>query len=248
MESPFYSDWKFWSFFVAALALLCSQLPPLRVLLRKGKLAVEVVSQVFLNHRYGNPNAQLHVIVSHLRGRRVRVNAITLDVISSSGVSLKLPAMSYIQKDASKGAILFTPFSLNAGEDWGHVVNFFPMLNRQDDRLIREATSAIQKDILAKRQHLDNEKMDVEAEPALVTPFIQLFERQFKWLPDEYTMTVRVTTDPPNAVADKKLRFILFDWDVARLKSTVDGYCYGASILYDAPLGEGVIVPFQPPL
>jgi len=245
METPALADWKFWSFFVSVLALIASQLPPLRVALRKGKLFLEVYSQVYINHHYGNPHAQLHVSLSHLKGRKVRVSAITMTVSSASGAVFKLPAMSYQHKEAGKGAFLFTPFALATGDEWSHVVNFFPNISRQDDKLIKDASSALQKDIIAKRHHLEDKDADVEADPELVAPFIQLFDNKYKWFPDEYNVLVSVTTDPPNSVPDKQLRVILFDWDVSQLRSTVERYKYGIGILYDISKPEGVVVPFQ---
>ena len=98
MNTPFYMDIKFWSFVLSGVALVLSQLPPLRLLLRRAKLSLDVFSHISVSHRFGNPNAQLHLIVSNMGGRNVRVKSISLKFSPSSGESFTLPAFNYLQK------------------------------------------------------------------------------------------------------------------------------------------------------
>jgi hypothetical protein len=58
---------------VAALALLFSQLPPLRLLLRGPQLRVEVDSTLALSVHLGAPNAQVHIILSNNGGKALRI-------------------------------------------------------------------------------------------------------------------------------------------------------------------------------
>jgi hypothetical protein len=42
----FLSDWKFWSFFVAVVALILTQLPPIVLWFKKAKLDLELYSNI----------------------------------------------------------------------------------------------------------------------------------------------------------------------------------------------------------
>jgi len=77
-QTPFYLDWTFWAVVVAFLALVLSQLPPIHIMLRRAKLDVEAYSRIHLTHKIGNPNAQLHLIISNVGGQEVKVKSIVL--------------------------------------------------------------------------------------------------------------------------------------------------------------------------
>lgn len=242
---PFYADWKFWSFMASVVAIGLSQLPPLHIWVRSARLTVEAYSQMFLNHNFGNPNGQLHLIVQNTGGRKIRVTAITLRFSSANGQPFALPAGNYYQKQDDKETVLFTPFSLLPGEEWAHIVTFFPWLSRADDKLIRDSKAIMKRDISAKRSLLDNKAIDVPADAESVAPFHELLNRQFKWLPDEYEMVVSVTTEPANAVADQRFRFVLFESDTNMMRSVAEEYKLGGGILYPAHNSEGAFVPLQ---
>lgn len=243
--APFYADWKFWSFMASVVAIGLSQLPPIHIWLRSARLTVEAYSQMFLNHGFGNPNAQLHLIVQNTGGRKIRVTAITLRFSSTNGQPFALPAANYYQKQGDKETVLFTPFSLLPGEEWAHIVTFFPWLSRADDKLIRDSKAILRRDIDAKREGIEDEKQFVTADVASVAPFLELLNRQFKWLPNEYEMVVAVTTEPANAITDQRFRFVLFESDTITMRRVVDEYKFGGGILFDAHNNEGVFVPLQ---
>ena len=128
--APFYADWKFWSFIASGVAIVLSQLPPVRVLVRSAGLTVEAYSHMFVTHKYGNPNGQLHLIVLNSGGRKVRVTAINMFASPGTGKPFAMPASTYYQKQGDPATVLFTPFSLLPGEEWAHIVNFYPSISR----------------------------------------------------------------------------------------------------------------------
>lgn len=243
--APFYADWKFWSFMASVVAIGLSQLPPIHIWLRSARLTVEAYSQMFLTHKFGNPNGQLHLIVENTGGRKVRVTAITLRFSSMNGQPFAIPASTYFQKQGDKDTVLFTPFSLLPEEEWAHIVLFYSSVSRTDDKLIRASKAILGRDIDAKRALLEDKKENVPAEDASVAPFHELLNRQFKWLPDEYEMVVSITTEPANAVDDQRFRFVLFESDSITMRRVADEYKFGGGILFDANNNEGAFVPLQ---
>ena len=79
-EIPLYLNWSFWAVLVAAIAAILSQIPPIKELVKKAKLDLEVYSKISITHKIGNPNLQLHLILSNIGGRNVRVKDITVSI------------------------------------------------------------------------------------------------------------------------------------------------------------------------
>lgn len=245
VADPIYLDWKFWSVVVSLTALVLSQLPPLHILVRRARITIECYSHMVILHRYGNPNAQLHVILANTGGRKVRITGLSLQLKGATGQPFTLPAANYLQEQGDKDSVLFTPFSLKPGDEWAHIVNFFPQITRQDDKLLRQSIAALRDDIAAKRRGLEDKAQDVKAEAVLVAPFTELFTRQFKWLPDDYEMTVSVVTEPPGAMAGQQFRMVVFESDTEQLRSSVPGYDFGYGIICDPQAHDVVLIPLQ---
>jgi hypothetical protein len=247
ITAPFYADWKFWSFVASTVAIALSQLPPLHILIRSARLSIEAYSQMFITHKYGNPNSHLHLIVSNPGGRKVRVTGINLTMKSKTGQPFTMPAGSYRQNQTDKETVLFTPFSLLPGEEWAHIVYFYPTITRQDDKHIRASRAALRTNIEQKRALREDpgDKSAVRADEAVVAPFIQIFERQFKWLPDEYEMTLSVTTNPPYAIEEARFRFVVYESDTAQMRTVVADYVFGAGVYFDGQNEEGINVPLE---
>jgi len=77
VDVPLYLNWTFWAVLVAALALLLSQLPPVHMLLKRAKLDMELHSRIHITHKVGNPNLQLHLILSNVGGKTIKIKGIT---------------------------------------------------------------------------------------------------------------------------------------------------------------------------
>lgn len=248
MGTPIYADMKFWSLVISILALISSQWKFFANLFRRARITVEPYSQMYVTHAFGAPQVDLHMIVANNGGRNVRIKNIKLNISKSNGESFSIPGISYFQKQDDPQPTLLTPYTLLPGEEWAHTVRMFNPVQRQDDKFIREATSALRayiNDTIAQRSE-DEPKSIVYAGASLVEPFVRHFERNFKWYPDEYTMGIAIETDPPKALVDRQYRFVLFESDTKDMKVIVDKYAYGEGIYFANPdTIRGVFVPLQ---
>ncbi|MVW61065.1 hypothetical protein GPY61_14110 [Massilia sp. NEAU-DD11] len=248
LSTPIYTDMKFWSLVISILALVSSQWKFFTNLFRRARVSVEPYSRMYLTHNFGAPSVDLHVIVSNTGGRNVRVRGISLNITSSSGDSFSVRALGYFQKPDDTQPILLTPFTLLPGDEWSHVIRCLLPNQRQDDKIIREATSSLRayiNDKIAQRKE-DEPKDWIHAEPSLVQPFLRYFERDFRWHPDEYTMSVSIETDPPKAFVDRQYRFVLFESDTQDLKVIVNKYDIGEGVYFTQPdTVRGVFVSLQ---
>lgn len=68
VNTPVYLDWSFWAVVVAAIAIVLSQLPPVLRWFRRTRIDLETYSRILITHKFGNPNLQLHLILTMLEG------------------------------------------------------------------------------------------------------------------------------------------------------------------------------------
>lgn len=242
MHTPLYLDWAFWTAVVAALALVLSQLPPIHTLLRRARLEIELYSRVLVTHKVGNPNVQLHLILTNSGGRSIRIKGITLSLTRDGKNIVSLPAQNYLQNPGDKTNVLLTSFALKSKEEWAHIVNFFNIFSRSDEKRYKSAQALLKSDIIEKRKLPENKDIVVEADGAHVSPFLEMFGEKFVWLPGEYEFQVSVDASDEKAGISRTYRFTLFESDSAELSGAKDDYKLGDGIYWDSGNHLGVTV------
>lgn len=242
---PFYVDWTFWAAAMALVAIVLSQIPPLRVILRPKRLEVDVHSRIRITHAVGNPNASILVGLRNTGGRQLRVQSMALDISRDGKPISNLPSNQYFEMPSSTSTVLFVPFNINPGDAWTHSVTFLNENDRLTEKALRKNVSELQTDIRIKLQArpTDQKNTLVEAEVALVTPFYALMDERFVWFPGEYVAELSVLTQPGSASFKKKYRFTLFESDTEDLRAHKDDYKYGGGIAYNVDTHAGSNIP-----
>lgn len=241
-SAPFYLDWTFWAAFMAAIAIVLSQIPPISQLVRPGKLAMELYSRIHLTHKIGNPNVQLQVILTNTGGKSIRVKGITVRLSRDGGEVAVLPAQNYLQQPSDKTTVLLTSFWLKPNEEWSHIVNFLNYFSRADEKKYKASELALKSDILEKRKLPENKDRVVEADNSFVRTFDEMFEEKFIWQPGEYELRVTVESLAKNASSEMKYRFTLFESDSAELSEAKRDFKLGDGIYWDSGNHKGVLV------
>ncbi|RII29951.1 MAG: hypothetical protein CXR30_09135 [Geobacter sp.] len=241
---PFYMDWKFWSVVMSSIAILLSQLPPIRLWLKPRRVDVEVNSRIQITHKVGNPNVGLHLSLINSGGRELRVCGLKLHIYRDSKPIVTLPAQNYFDKPTDTTSVLLVPLQLKPDEYWSHSVNFLNFFDRSTEKKYRASETALGNDIQEKlKARAIEDKNPVKADPMFTEPFILLFQQLFIWEPGEYVVELTVDTVPVSATYSKKYRFTLYESDTAELRKQVEDYPYGAGIHYHVDDHAGVFVP-----
>lgn len=236
--SQIFTDWKFWSVVVSFLALVLSQLPPIHILIRKAKLDLEVHSRIFITHKIGNPNLQLHLILRNMGGRSLRIKNISASISRDTQHLVQLPAQSYVANPKENQFVLLTSFDLKPDEEWSHAVSFLNFFDRTDEKIYRDAEINLKNEIYRQKEEFGDKHFAV-AQPEFVKPFEDLFNRKFKWLPGEYSLKISVVTSTSRANILKQYRFTIFESQTESLISHKEGYPSGAGIYWDSPAYAG---------
>lgn len=241
----FYTDWKFWSVITAVAALVLSQLPPLHILLRRARLQCEAFTRLHITHKVGNPNAQWHLIIENTGGRSIRIKSISLTFCRAGGQAFTLLAQNYLRTPDATESVMFTPFRLAPGEEWAHVLTFFNLYTRDDDKEYRRLESSIRTDILAQKERPENKERLCDASPESIELAMTFFKRNFKWEAGEYELELKVETDHEKANLKRHFLFSLFESESMELRSYSEGYKHGAGVYWLSPAQPGLLVPVK---
>lgn len=239
---PLYFNWSFWAVIVAAVAIFLSQVPPVYLWFRGAKLDVEPYYRIHISHKVGNPNVQMHLILSNTGGRMLRIKSLAIRIERDGQEVADLPAQTYLSEPSDQNAVLLTRFQLKPNEDWVHIVNFLKFFSREEERRYRAAELEMKEDVAKKKSKDEDFGTLIEVENELVEPFVAMFEEKFRWQPGEYSMRLSVTTLDGKADFIKKYRFTLFEADSASLGNIKDDYKYGDGIFWDSGKHPGVAV------
>jgi hypothetical protein len=234
-----FRDWNFWIALVALSALILSQLPPLRVLLRRTRLIMQPYDRLNVTHTLGNPNVNLHVQLLNDGGRAVRIRSLALEISADDSTKLSLSAQTFTRADGTPGTFLFIPFRLEPDKDWANVVAFFTPFNMTDERaaskLIKELRADVDLKLTNRSQEARDRKDLAEADPACVAKAQEFFRSHNKWRPGEYNAALKVHCTPESASQICKFRFTLFEADVQEFEDRASRFKYGAGVYYKDP-------------
>ena len=234
--APFYLDWTFWTAVAAVLALVLSQFPPVRVLLRQTRLSMQPYDRLNVTHWLGNPNVNLHVQLLNTGGRQVRVRSLILELSPDEGAKFSLPAQTYSRADGAPGSFLFTPFNLEPDKEWANFVGFFAPFSMNDERTSKQLIKELKADIKVKLKNQPQEARDrkelVEGDAKCVEKLQEFSRINTKWRPGEYTAVLNLQCEPEQASQVRKFRFTLFEADIQELDERASLYKIGAGVYF----------------
>ena len=243
---PLYLDWSFWAVVVAAVAIILSQLPPIHILIKKAKIDLELYSKISITHKVGNPNLQLHVIISNVGGKKIRIKDINTTIERDSKPLIMLPAQNYLQNQTDQNTVLFTSFSLKPGDEWAHIVNLLNFFNREAESEYRKLEAKMLSDFRDKKSQLKEEpKTPIELETSVVEPFSTFFDKHFIWHAGEYLLKVNIIADQDVANVTKTYRFTIFESHEEQLKAITEHFKFGGGIWWDPKIQTNVILEIK---
>jgi len=243
VSTPLYLDWSFWAVVVAAIAIILSQIPPIHILLKKARIDFELYSKISITHKVGNPNLELHLIITNIGGRKVRVKDIKASIERDGKSIVTLPAQNYLQNQNDQNYVLFTTFSLKPNDEWAHIVNFLNFFGREDEKEYRDLEGKMLADYRDKRSKLLEEPTSpIELNPELVKSSHDFFKKHFIWSVGEYLMKVNIITDQESGNITKIFRFTVFESHAEQLKAITDDFKYGGGIWWDKKTPTNVIL------
>lgn len=232
-ETVWYLDWQFWAAVAAFLAIILSQLPPIRLWFKRGKLEINKSPRILVHHNVGTPNINMFLSIENIGGSVIRIGSIKLK-LSRDGTELPLMTGSeYYDKPDSQRPTMFTAFDIKPEQTWEHTVNFHEIWNRAQQQKHRLQCSKMREVITEKQRvtpqpntepHTADEK-DIEAVHAR-------FEKNNQWYTGEFKCTVYVYDTHGNELKTDEFKFTLFESEEAEFRTALDDYKYGNGVCY----------------
>jgi len=237
MPTPLYLDWTFWSFVVAAAAIVLSQLPPLRSLLHRPQLELDAYGRMLVTHLMGYPNIEMTLGVRNPGGKQVRVRCVSLSLFSQGRETTKLEGASYFPSPLPQSpSVILTPFVLAPGDERIHAVRFIQRLPQHADRVLGQLRAEVRQDLIAQ---LDARRGASDSAPSeeLVSVNAQLaqrlddeFARNFRWTTGEHEVVFRVETEELGMI-QRRYRFTLYESDIESMREIAARHKYGFGVV-----------------
>lgn len=234
---------------IAVVALVLSQLPPVRDLLKPRQLRIVIPDNLTLQHYMGNIQILSLLSLHNTGGRRITIQKVWCTIRAEEGGQWRLPAQTYVVQPASgqTSPELFMGWvSLKPGEHWSETVRFFKVWSIQEEEEATAISARIRSDISAKLNQRKPEEANkvMEAEPELVEEAKHFFEKKFNIAKGSYRLLVAAISDKDELVCVRGFDFTLFDHHIRVLRSALEDYNVGAGICYqnvDSAKGNALV-------
>ncbi|WP_431495251.1 hypothetical protein [Pseudomonas brassicacearum] len=237
--NPWYLDWKLWSAVVAWLSFTMNVAPWINKKLKGTKLSVSPYHSFSLSHRIGSANIQWHMRFDNDGGDELGIEKVQIIVRDKTG-ELKLNAASFFQSK-STDAIVMAGFRLKPGESWQAYLWFCEDLPRDTNRQFRDMESATRKELSESALHNPMAKNVITA--SLYDKTLAFFNKNFKLQPSEYQIEIQVLTTQAKTYTFSGYRFVLYESDIAELRSHTQRYITGDGISWYSETNTWMFVP-----
>lgn len=241
-----------WSALIALLALVLSQLPPVKQMLKRRALQIVVPEYIALYHFLGNLNLMGFISLFNTGGKGLTVAKIDA-VVSTDDTRWHVPGATYVSREpsASGGQSRLEFFvgwnALKPGEHWSQTVHFFRAWTVQEEEDAAEIVGKIRTDINAKlAQRAPAAQGLVEADESLVKEAKALVDQRFKLVKGNYRLVIAALSEKDELLSLQGFEFTLFDNHIKTLRSIVDDYKFGAGIYFPSPDWKQVFVRLRP--
>ncbi|AIU71952.1 hypothetical protein AT03_05830 [Hafnia alvei FB1] len=218
------------------IALILSQLPPLKTFFKRRKPVVTVGKFIALSHYIGLPEVQLYISISNDSYSNLRVRSIDIELTKLGQEKLKLPAFSVFEHISGNTQRGFAPFTLKSDTEWSHNIKFYLPFSGSDEQKHKKIYYALKSDINQKLMENEarpaHEKLAlVEADNDLVTELKGIYASKKYWENADYKLKLRIGTDASSTTYENEYDFFLSPPDIEFFDSLVERYKYGNTIL-----------------
>ena len=247
-------DWKAG---IALLALVLSQLPPVRQMIKGKKLRLAIADIAQFTHVFGNTNMSLWIDFDNVGGQTLTVRRIEAILVRRDGPAQRLTARTYwVTESFSRDKAIELPVAeicLKPGDKWSGYLHFWDtaLWSRAIQESVKSLTSKFRDDITAKLSKRDKELAHlsaterplVEADRGLVEELTDIVKKVKRLEQAEYELFVAAyehPSDPPLRISGFDLT--LFQSDVHDIFEDTADYKYGFGVHWSSTKTKYVTV------
>ncbi|GGI81932.1 hypothetical protein GCM10007978_19630 [Shewanella hanedai] len=230
-DVPLYLNWQFWSAATAFVALILSQLPPLKLLLKKGSLTIEKYGTLGISHSIGSPNVNLFVILKNIGGSSIGIHSIDMRIIRKNSAPFLLKGRGYALNPHDYNFTMFTPLEIGPNQTWAHTIGFSEPWDRTKQKEYKGLYANIRDTITDKHRETPlgiGERHEIDDD--VYQNLCSFFDGNFQWTEGEYVAEILVKDKEDNIFAKDSVKFTVFESDSVELRTWTEDYKYGHGI------------------
>jgi hypothetical protein len=231
-----------WGAFIAILALILSQLPPIKQMIRGKRLRMAIADTANFSHVFGNTNMSLWVDLENVGGKTITVNRIKCYLTRHDGPTQILNARAYWMTESlpSERQFLlpFAEISLKPGDKWSRFLQFWDTKtwSKSVESKTKSLISKMRVDISTKAMESDKElsaiAMDqrptVEADISLMQEINDLVRSLKKIEEGDYELLVGAYEEStPTPLKMLGFNLTIFENDAREIFEDMEDYKYG---------------------
>lgn len=232
-----WNDPAVWSMIIAGIAVILSQLPPLREIIKGTKVKITNPNTFQLYHHLGNINLTLFLDIHNIGGRPVVIDKLYCLIVDENENVFPFPAKGYIPRDVIQSETLpefpVGRIILKSDERWYENTHFYKMWT---DAVVEEAEEIIltvRNNIAEKlKDKKEDDESFVKTNPEVHQRVVQFFNRNFVLRKGNYKFLIATLAENNIVLAIKGYEFTLYESHIRTLNSYVDDYQYGAGIYF----------------
>lgn len=243
--APLYLDWGFWSMIVALAALLLSQLPPIRELLRKPRLHISLPDTVALTNDYAKLIVEFFLDVENDGGKTAAVTRVRCLLVDPADRILDLQARTYLFRNAPPNPLGGFPEArlgtilLNPGKNWSEHVRCFALNLQHEEADLQKLFADALREIHPKATE-DMRAFAMDPNAPLQPPVFSentlqrattLFEQR-RLVLGTYKLAIIALTREGGALASEAFSFTLYETDVKKLNMHLTWFKLGVGYVF----------------
>lgn len=227
------SDSGTWAVIIAAIAVILSQLPPIRDLLRGTEISISITDQLNLWHFLGNIQVYSLIDIDNKGSRRVSITKIECLLQDDYEKVWTLPAQVYISREppsqpgGGRPEYLLGWISLKPQESWSETVRFYQHWTETEEEETSEIISIIREDITSQ---MPSDTL-LEAQPSNVSKAKHFFDKKFDLHKGNYKLIVIAYSDE-KLLSLSGFMFTLYESQIEALKYQTEEYKFGGGVYY----------------
>jgi len=206
------------SVFIALVALVLSQLPPLKYLLRKRQIIITTPDFFKLNHAWGNATIWMFLAIHNRGGRDVTIARIHCLMTNSDEFHLDLPSQTYMAGGTQELQLGW--ISLKPEEHWSETVGFWKVWSEAEERKANQILSKI-------RTNMRSQQPSPTVEAEALAEARSVFENKFKLDEGSYQLFISALSESGEVITVRGFDFTLFESDIQNLRALIDHYKTG---------------------
>lgn len=226
-----------WSTVIALLAVILSQVPPLREVIKGSRVLITAPHQFTLYHHLGSIEIDIFLDIENAGGTTESVRRIDCVIKDLEGKSWNLPAKTYFayqgqtQRGLPPQEFFIGSISLKPGEHWKETVHCYKSWTEDEQEKVNDLILKIERDFRTKYERkLDKSPKIIEVDPKLVSEAKDFLNKKFDLHKGNYYLLVAALSESNEVINIGGFEFTLYDSSINNLKAVAEDYKYGWGI------------------